>query len=65
MKADRDAPKALRDFDHREKMRTKIRRRLDGIRPGDRAHSHVPALQHRLARADRRLAEARTLVDGV
>ena len=63
MKADRDTPKALRDFDHREKMRAKIRDRLRLIN-GKTAEAS-PWLKLRLARADRRLAEARVVVDGL
>lgn len=57
MKAGRDTPRAVRDFDHREKMERKIRARRYGLA----GHPAVASehLINRLNRAGQRTAHAK------
>ena len=61
MKAERGLSPEMRAFDRAEKMRMKIRRRAMGT--DGKMEQAWPALMSRIARADRRLAEARAVVD--
>lgn len=64
MTPERDSPPELHRFDHREKMRAKIRKRFIGA-DGQRLHDKQIGYQlpKRLDRADRALAAARAEVD--
>lgn len=62
MKAERDTSPELRRFDHCEKMREKIRRRLRDVQV---AAGDLPHIRNRIDRADRALAAARADVDRI